>query len=253
MDILVRANISEDPRNRLSEEELLAEMRTVIAAGHLTTGNSLCFILYELARHPDVQERVHAEVSSMLSAVSARGDAEYTMGDLDGMHYILAVLKEALRLHPVVFGPFLYSTIDDVLPLSKPIRTTDGKLLSELPISAGQNVHISISGITGKNTLGQQLFILIGSRLKDIWGPDAHEFRPTRFLDGSVAVKNNFGVFAGLGNFASGGVSCLGWRFAIIEMQTFLVEIMRQFELSLPPADQPEKGMQLPLMVATLP
>ena len=58
----------------------------------------------------------------------------------------MVVLQEALRLHPVVYGPFLVASEDDVIPLSKPIIGEDGRQISSIPISAGQYVHSSISG-----------------------------------------------------------------------------------------------------------
>lgn len=51
-----------------------------------------------------------------------------------------------MRLHPVVYGPFLQSAEDDILPLSKPIKTLDGKFISTLPVGKGQVIHMSISG-----------------------------------------------------------------------------------------------------------
>ncbi|EMD37101.1 hypothetical protein CERSUDRAFT_115012 [Gelatoporia subvermispora B] len=220
MDILVQANLSEKSSTRLSDEELYAQLRTVIAAGHETTGNQISFTLYELARHPNVQDKLRKEIHAMLRSVNARGNTEYEMSDLDGMQYTLAVLKEVLRLHPVVYGPFVYAEKDDILPLQTPIKTKDGRLISEIPVAAGQYVHMSFAGY---------------NRLRSVWGLDAHEFRPERWLDeSSTRQESHFGVYSNLGNFASGNVSCLGWRFAVIEIQTFMVEIFSQFQASYP-------------------
>lgn len=52
MDVMVKTNLSEDPKGRLSEEEFSAQMRTIMVAGHETTGNSIAFLLYGLGRHP---------------------------------------------------------------------------------------------------------------------------------------------------------------------------------------------------------
>jgi len=216
----VQANAAAEPLRKLSDEEVRAQLRTSMVAGHEPTANQLSFVLYEVARHPEVQARLRQEVATMLRAVNDRGDSEYNMADLDGMQYTLAVLKEGLRLHPVVWGPVLSAVRDDVLPLSKPIKTRKGKIISELPVRAGQNVHLSLAGY---------------NRLKDIWGNDAHEFRPERWLDGSVSQKGHqYGVYHNLGNFASGATSCLGWRFAVITIQTFLVEIFRNFHITYP-------------------
>ncbi|OBZ66893.1 hypothetical protein A0H81_13215 [Grifola frondosa] len=238
-------------------------MRTIITAGHLTTGNTLCFILYELARHPDVQEKVRSEIDMMLAAVHERGKMDYNMSDLDGMHFVLAVLKEVMRLHPVIYDRTLLAKADDILPLSKPIVMTNGKMLSELPVRAGQYVHVSIAGY---------------NRLKDVWGSDAHAFRPGRWFDGSITTRSNFGVFGNLANFAVAAYPALGGdlrallpsSIAIVNKlivhkrdreETFMVEILRNFHISLPEekilrassgimspmlSGSPEKGMQLP-------
>jgi len=184
LDILVQANASADPSSCLSDEELYAQLRTIMVAGHETTGSQLCWMLYELARHPEVQDRLRAEIETMLQRANARGGQEYVMADLDGMAYTLAVLKEGLRLHPVIYVSFVAPKQDDVLPLSKPIRTTDGRMISEIPVRAGQFVHLSLAGY---------------NRLKDVWGDDAHDFRPERWLTGDGPGKDTqFGLYSNL-------------------------------------------------------
>ncbi|OCH85650.1 cytochrome P450 [Obba rivulosa] len=221
MDIFVQANASENPSNRLSDEELYAQLRTIIAAGHKTTGNQLCFILYELAHHQDVQSKMRNKIDFMLQSVSTRGDAEYNMADLDSMKYTLAVLNKALCMHPVVYGPFVYVKKEDILPLSKPIRTTDGKMISEIPVGPRQYMHMSFAGYN--------------RQVHDVWGDDAYDFCLERWLDGNATkAEVHFGMYHNLGNFASGTISCLGWRFATIEMQTYIVEIFRNFKISNP-------------------
>ncbi|EPQ60091.1 cytochrome P450 [Gloeophyllum trabeum ATCC 11539] len=249
MSLLVEANLSATPENKLNNEELYAQMRTILVAGHETSGNTLAFILYELSKNPSIQTRILEEIHSTLGV-----SQEYTMAQLDRMHYTLAVIKEVLRVHPVVYGPFLVAKEPDVIPLSKPIISIDGKPISTIPVSAGQYIHISLAGY---------------NRLKDVWGEDAHEFLPERWLEieeGRREIHSLFGVYSNLGNFVSGAISCLGWRFAVIEMQVFLVEIVRNFQFSLPPngkrviratsgvmapvlEGEVEKGKQLPLVM----
>ena len=62
----------------------------------LQTSNSLCFSLYLLSRHPDVQERLAAEVRATVA------DRNATYDDCERMPYMRAVLKESLRMFPVV-------------------------------------------------------------------------------------------------------------------------------------------------------
>ena len=56
------------------------------------------------------------------------------------------VLQETLRLHPIVYNLWRVAGRDDVIPLSVPVVGVDGKMVHEVPISAGQAVIISICG-----------------------------------------------------------------------------------------------------------
>jgi cytochrome P450 len=77
----------------LSDEEICNELIVFIIAGHDTTATALAYTLWALGRHPDIQERVAAEVADM-------GDRELTPEDVPRLGYTVQVLHEALRLCP---------------------------------------------------------------------------------------------------------------------------------------------------------
>ena len=54
--------------------------------------------------------------------------------------------QETLRFHPIVYNIWRYAGKDDVIPLSDPVRGVDGTIISEVPVSAGQPIVISICG-----------------------------------------------------------------------------------------------------------
>ena len=89
----VKANSSADAKTRLDDEELIAEMATLTIAGHETTAASLSFTLYELARHPEYQERMRQEIRVARARVTARGGAEFTTEDLDSLTLSLNAIK----------------------------------------------------------------------------------------------------------------------------------------------------------------
>ena len=80
----------------VSVSSLLVAYVSVCACLVLQTSNSLCFSLYLLSRHPDVQERLAAEVRATVA------DRNATYDDCERMPYMRAVLKESLRMFPVV-------------------------------------------------------------------------------------------------------------------------------------------------------
>ena len=72
-----------------------AQINTFILAGTDTTSNALARILYLLALHPDVQDRLREE---LVGAGAPDGDLEYDV--LDRLPYLEAVCRETLRIFP---------------------------------------------------------------------------------------------------------------------------------------------------------
>jgi len=255
LSLLVKANTSEN--SKLTDEEMLAQMRTILLAGHETSATSLCWVLLELARHPAVQARLRAEIRSTEQGINAQGGSEFTAADLESMPYLSAVLKECMRFHPAVYHNYRQAAQDDMLPLSRPIRTTTGDLVSQLPIPKGMKIIASIAGY---------------HRNQETFGDDAHTFNPERWLrtDANERKAPSLGVYGNLLTFAGGVRTCIGWRFALHEVQSLTVEIINNFELSTTPdidklrreaclvmlptlEGEQEKGENLPLCVRIAP
>ncbi|PCH35645.1 cytochrome P450 [Wolfiporia cocos MD-104 SS10] len=252
MSILVKANASENEHTKLTHEEMVSQMRTIMLAGQETTANTLSFALYELAKSPDYQTQLRAEIRAMEQSVRERGETELSVADLDAMPFLQAIMREVLRFHPVIMHNYRQSAREDVIPLSKPITTISGKEINEVPIPKGLRVVLSVAAY---------------NRREDIWGEDAHLFNPQRFLDYKGKRGPSVGVFSNVLTFSGGVRACIGWRFALYEFQAFLVKLMSNFEFTL--ADETkrlrrenavvmiptlegeaEKGAQLPLKVS---
>ena len=62
-------------------------------AGHDTTANTMSWALFELAKHPDVQEKLRAEIRKKEDQIRARGKGNFSLSDLEAMPYVLAVIK----------------------------------------------------------------------------------------------------------------------------------------------------------------
>ncbi|KAF8884009.1 cytochrome P450 [Infundibulicybe gibba] len=237
MSLLVKANVAENEKVRLNEEELYAQLRTIIMAGHETTANTLTWTLLELARHPEIQTKLRREIRDMEQSIRSRGRQNFTHSDMDLMPYLTAVLKESMRFHPVAYHIHRQAARDDVIPLSKPIMTTSGKAITEIPISKGTRIIASISGY---------------QRNKEVFGVDADVFNPDRWLDDSVNKSTTVGVYGNLLNFSGGVRSCIGWRFAVQELHAFLIELVDNFEFSLTPEVALIRREACLLMVPTL-
>ncbi|EMD32079.1 hypothetical protein CERSUDRAFT_126990 [Gelatoporia subvermispora B] len=219
-DMMLNANESLDSKQRVSRDELADQIVTLVMAGHETTASTLNYILWELAKAPQYQVKVRREIRALRSAVAQRGDLAYSSEDLESMKYAVAIVKETLRLHPIVFHHSREAAQDDVIPLSEPIRSTSGEIIKSIPVRKGQIILISFWGY---------------NRLPDVWGEDADTWNPERFLRPDAVRNTNVGLYANLLTFSAGVRGCIGWRFAVLETLSFLVELLEHFEFSIPP------------------
>ncbi len=162
----------------LTDLELRDELMTLLLAGHETTATALSWTLERLVRHPEVLGRLEAEV---------RGGEEDT--------YLDAVIKETLRLRPVVPAVGRYLTA----PLEVGPHT----------LPAGVHVNLSI-------------FLL--HRRPDLY-PDPLAFRPERFLERPA------GTYEWI-PFGGGTRRCLGASFALFEMKVVLRAILERARLT---------------------
>ncbi|KAI0697725.1 cytochrome P450 [Cerioporus squamosus] len=238
MSAFIKANQSANPKSRMDDSELMAQMFTLTFAGHETTATSLTFLFYELSKHPDYQERMRKEIGTVRAEVIARGDQEFSMEDLDSMTLTMNAIKETLRFHPIVAHLPRVATGDDVLPLEFPIVSRTGETLTEIPIRAGQVIFTSFA---------------MYNRLAELWGDDADVWNPDRFTRPDLGKQANVGMFANLMTFSAGVRGCIGWRFTVIEMQALVAELVENFRFAPPSEDVViQRSPAGPVMTPTL-
>jgi len=256
MSLMVKANDSQDAHSKLHDDEIIAQVRTFMLAGHETVAGTLNYALWELAKWPEIQHRLREEVTKTYEATRARGNEDFTGEDIDNMTFTNAVVKEVLRLHSVVVEIDRVAREDHVLPLTRPMVGRSGKVHQSLPVPKGTIVYVSCWGYNLN---------------PDVWGPDAMEFRPERWLGSSTEkFETPLGMYGNLLTFSAGGRSCIGWRFAVAEIRAFLVTLVREFNFSIPEGvnirvrtarssmlvplvvGEEDKGPQLPLTITPI-
>jgi cytochrome P450 len=171
----------------LTDTELRDQLVTLLLAGHETTATALSWALYELGRDAD-----------QLAKARAAADG----GDDD---YLEAVVKESMRLHPVI--PMV------VRHLMEPVT------IGGIDLPRGANVGPSI---------------LISHSREDNFD-EPGDFRPERFLEGHVE-PNTWIPFGG------GVRRCIGAGFSLMEGVAVLREVLTAYDVSLPdgPVDYPK-------------
>lgn len=97
LDLLLEATVEGEPLNDIDIRE---EVDTFMFAGHDTTSSAIAFVLHNVAKYPDVQQKLHEEIVNVLGASDHHH--QVTLRDLNNLHYLDLVIKESLRLFPIV-------------------------------------------------------------------------------------------------------------------------------------------------------
>ncbi|VDB83977.1 unnamed protein product [Peniophora sp. CBMAI 1063] len=234
MSVLLRANGAEEASLKLSDIELIDQISNIILAGHDTSSSTLSFWLLELARHPDWQRRVREEIRAVRRKLADAGESGFSLADLEGMSVMHATLKEAMRLHPIVPSLERKAGQDDVIPLANPIIGKSGKAITSIPVKKGQEIHINIGSY---------------NRNPEVWGADADEFNPDRFSKLDKSGMTPVGLYANLLTFSAGVRGCIGWRFAIIEIQAIAATLIENYEFALPPQTKENAVRRMPTVI----
>jgi cytochrome P450 len=188
LDLLLAAR-DEESGTGMSDQQLKDEVLTLLFAGHDTTGAALSWALHLLARHQEVQEALHAEVSAHLAGRTPTAD------DLPRLPLATAIFEETLRLYPPAPG------------LCRQARRPDE--IQGYPIPA-KALLMPSQWVTHRHPA--------------YW--DAPEqFRPERFLPGRAPDRPKFAYFP----FGGGPRVCIGNTFALIEGALVLAALAQRF------------------------
>ncbi|KDQ30422.1 hypothetical protein PLEOSDRAFT_1062448 [Pleurotus ostreatus PC15] len=189
----------------MTEEYVVAQMRTIISAAYETVSAVIAWVLYELAVHPDVQQQLRDEVSFP-------GDPSYEQL-MNKFPLLDAILLETLRLHPAILENHHVAAETISVSLSEPLPGAD---VPQLVIPKGTIISIPV------NVLHTD---------KHIWGPDANMFRPERWSEPS---QEKTSLRRELLAFSEGPRSCIGKTFAMVEIKALIITLTRQFSFASP-------------------
>ncbi|TXT08897.1 hypothetical protein VHUM_03025 [Vanrija humicola] len=246
ISLLLKANMSPDldDKQRLSDDEVLGQIGTLMVAGNETSAIALAWACMHLTQHPEVQERLRNELDAV-------PEDRPSMDELAALTYLDNVVHEVLRFDPPLPQVVRMCVQDTVVPLGVPVRGRDGQMMDKVVVSKGTEFVIPINEI---------------NRSTDVWGPDAGDFNPDRFDRGKpgVAVPS---VWGNLVTFIAGPHNCMGYRFALAEIKVMLFVLLRNFTLEPLPSHprierrgmgfvqrpfvvgEEDKGIQLPVIL----
>ncbi|XP_054260605.1 cytochrome P450 4V2-like [Macrosteles quadrilineatus] len=185
--------------NGSNKKDWFDEINGVIVGATDTVVAAISFLLLTLANHPEIQDKVHAEIEEVLGS---RSDDEVTLDDLNRLTYLGQALMETMRIHGV-FPCILRKVTKDIK-------------LSEATLPTGSRVMLTL------HAMG--------------WHPDTfpepHKFIPGRFspeLQRDPDHKRHNYAFL---PFSGGPRNCLGKAYAMLMMKTVAVHILRRFKVT---------------------
>ncbi|THU77105.1 cytochrome P450 [Dendrothele bispora CBS 962.96] len=189
LSLLMRSNLDNNlpDHQRMSDEDVLAQIPTFFAAGH-ETSSSTTLAIY-------MQTKLRQELLTV-------GTDSPSMDELSALPYLDAFVREVLRLHTPVTFIARAAVKDDIIPLKEPVIDVNGKTLKELHVKKGQLIQIPIKSV---------------NKDKKLWGEDAWEFKPERWGKEPKAAHEIPGVWSHLLTFIGGARACIGWRFSVVE------------------------------------
>lgn len=187
--------------NPMDERQLRDELVTIFVAGHETTTNALAWTFYLLAQHPEIAEKVYAEVDTVL------GGRAPALADLPNLPYALQVIKESMRLYPPAW----------VLNTRESRTATT---IGDYAIPAGVQIFISQ---------------WVMHRLARYF-PEPARFIPERWTADFEASLPRYAYMP----FGGGARICIGNAFAMMEAQLVLATLTQRVALELAPGQRVE-------------
>ncbi|KAL2846866.1 cytochrome P450 [Aspergillus pseudoustus] len=194
-----------------TDDELVDQMLTFLAAGHETTASALTWTCYLLTLHPDVQERLRAEIRAAIPSAKH----PVTSSDLESLPILNGVCQEVLRLYPTVPTTIREAVRDSTL--------------------AGKHIPKGTKIILAPYAI---------NRSPEFW-VDGNEFRPERWIDtdpktGEQSVNHTGGASTNFAQitFLHGQRSCIGKDFARAELRCAVAGVVGRFAFEMQDPNQ---------------
>lgn len=183
-----------------TETEMVEQLLTFLAAGHETTAAALAWAIFACCKYPEMEQRLREEIWANIdgTAWDAGNDVTVPDTDLAKLTYLQAFCNEVLRVWPPVPQTVREAARD---------TTLDGHFIPK----------------------GTQFIIApwATNTAKALWGPDAADFRPERWLESPTGgCKSNYANTT----FLAGPRSCIGSGFAKGEFQCLVTAWVGRFE-----------------------
>ncbi|KAI0392928.1 cytochrome P450 family protein [Xylariaceae sp. FL0594] len=201
-DIVGQFFQAQSTKSELTDAVIFLMMTTNVFAGSDTTAGTLRAIFLELLRKPETLAKLRDELEKCRCRADLARAAVYTSEEAEACRYLQAVMYEGMRTMPTV--PLVMDR--DVPP---------------------EGITIMGKYVPGGYVVGSSPTVI--HQIKEIWGDDAKEFRPERWLD-SERVGDLRRFFFG---FGAGTRTCIGKNISWLEMEKLIATLVTRYDMQL--------------------
>ncbi|XP_054083610.1 cytochrome P450 6a22-like [Zeugodacus cucurbitae] len=199
LNMLIELKNSKDLKGlpAMGIEEMAAQVFVFFAAGFETSSSNMTYGLFELAKNPQIQEKLRSEIFSVLE----KHNGELSYEAMMEMQYLDQVITETLRKYPALAALTRVSVDDYKIPGTN------------ITLEKGTRIHIPAKEIHYDPEIYE----------------DPKEFRPERFNPEEVQ-KRHPQAFLGFGD---GPRNCIGLRFGRMQVRVGLITLLKSYRFSL--------------------
>ncbi|XP_044261131.1 cytochrome P450 4C1-like isoform X1 [Tribolium madens] len=202
---LLTASETNPQFNELAVEE---ETQTILITGSETTAITIGMVLIILGIYPEVQEKIMDELELVLGP----DNREITLDDINKMEYMERVIKETLRVLPIV--PIILRSMDEDIKLG--IK------------SKNSNNSKNFKPITDPYIIPTGSFVLVPighiGKKPEFW-KEPNKFDPDRFLPENNTNRHRCTFIP----FSYGARNCVGFKYGMMSMKVLLAAILNKY------------------------
>ena len=185
----------------LPVDEVVDHMNFLMMAAHDTITSSATSLIWLLAKNPDWQDKLRAEI---IAVTGGKSDIGYD--DLGKLELVEMAFKEALRMIPPV--------------PSMPRRALKSFEFGGYRIPAGTSVGINTQYV---------------HHMEEYW-PEPEKFDPLRFTPEQVRQRHKYAWVP----FGGGAHMCLGLHFAYMQVKILLAQVLTRYQIAIEPGYAPD-------------
>jgi cytochrome P450 len=199
---------SGDDKAGLRPRDLVDFVLNFMVGARDTSAVTTQWLFYELSKHPEIEAKIREELASKLDQLGVGSNGYITADHVKQLVYLEAVIKETLRLHPAA-------------PLLLRVAKQDTVIAGDIFIQKGQSMGMSVYSM---------------ARNPRVWGPDAAEFKPERWIDATTGTLHSFPATKFF-TFGAGARACIGMKLAMLNLRVLTANLLLRYKFEIDPAN----------------